>query len=63
MTFLKYTLEILFLCGSGTSWLLLDHGAAPKTASRDLSALSSPNGDQGTQTHGTEGAQGNQIQR
>jgi hypothetical protein len=63
MTFLKYTLEILFLCGSGTSCLLLDHGAAPKTASRDLSALSSPNGDQGTQTHGTEGAQGNQIQR
>jgi hypothetical protein len=60
---LNIRFEILFLCGSGTSCLLLDHGAAPKTASRDLSALSSPNGDQGTQTNGTEGAQGNQIQR
>jgi hypothetical protein len=58
---IKITSEILFCCGDDTSCLLLTHGAAPKTASCDLSTLSSPNGDEGKQTNGTEGAQGNQI--
>jgi hypothetical protein len=43
--------------------LFLRHGAAPKTASCDLSALSTPDGDKRIQTDGTESTQGDQIHR
>ena len=36
---------------------ILTHGSAPETTSYDLSPLSSPNGDEGTQPDGTKGTQ------